>query len=458
MKNNDAIILSLWEDITVLVEKIHNTEDAKNCLDDLQDRLNGLTTEDEQIALLRQTQADLKSQLKEIDGSGRSKRPKLLPILITTLAAVALVSGGLFWWNSSKNTKSSATIKTEQAPAKASIQEAPNEDFLIWNNPNKEGKMVANGSQESSLSGTAEEKLERMLLEAQHNQAVLEGYAKSFGINIPKDISWTVDVNGKKYLSPDAQNIFYQLKGAFAQFKAKNTDAIGVHGAATGVSDNNLDDKFVQDGRVRDYKSWNGIQIHYKGSEYYALDYCGNIVLPKVAPGIPTKNLPIPKEDPADPKPKDGGNTPPSNGGNTPPSTTPQPKKAEEAPQNNPAVIQGDTNNVRPGAGGSENAKVNVSPGTSHQGNSAAEVEAQQRAEAEAAEAQRRANEEAHQQAIREQQAALERQRKEDEQALAEAQARRDAEAAKAVAEAAQRIANEQKASTQTNDGVVDGW
>ena len=51
--------------------------------------------------------------------------------------------------------------------------------------------------------------------------------------------------------------------------------------------------------------------------------------------------------------------------------TTPEPKDISKSPQRNPEVIEKDTDNIRPGANGAENATVDTSPGTANQGSQA---------------------------------------------------------------------------------------
>ena len=142
--------------------------------------------------------------------------------------------------------------------------------------------------------------------------------------------------------------------------------------------------------------------------------------------------------------------------------TTPEPKDISKSPQRNPEVIEKDTDNIRPGANGAENATVDTSPGTANQGSeadvAAAQAEAEQQAELEA---QARSEAEAEAAAAQEKAAAeaeLAKQRAEAE-AEAAAQAAKTAEE-KAAAEAAkeQNQKTEDYGKTTGSSEVKTDW
>ena len=142
--------------------------------------------------------------------------------------------------------------------------------------------------------------------------------------------------------------------------------------------------------------------------------------------------------------------------------TTPKPKDISKSPQRNPEVIKKDTDNIRPGANGAENATVDTSPGTANQGSeadvAAAQAEAEQQAELEA---QARSEAEAEAAAAQEKAAAeaeLAKQRAEAE-AEAAAQAAKTAEE-KAAAEAAkeQNQKTEDYGKTTGSSEVKTDW
>ena len=142
--------------------------------------------------------------------------------------------------------------------------------------------------------------------------------------------------------------------------------------------------------------------------------------------------------------------------------TTPEPKDISKSPQRNPEVIKKDTDNIRPGANGAENATVDTSPGTANQGSeadvAAAQAEAEQQAELEA---QARSEAEAEAAAAQEKAAAeaeLAKQRAEAE-AEAAAQAAKTAEE-KAAAEAAkeQNQKTEDYGKTTGSSEVKTDW
>ncbi len=271
----------------------------------------------------------------------------------------------------------------------------------------------------------------------------------------------TVKIDGTEYLSREAQALWFEyynlLKPQIQKDQVKvKTLSEGTKAYTDGV---NKDGSYIVSSQLQDLSNQKTLAFKdAKGGRVEKLLFCANIVLEEQPKDVPRGDNKVPKAPPTPKEPPVPG-TPPSPGTPTPGTSA---KNIAEAPQRNSAVVAADTNNVRPGATGNENATVDSLPGTSYQGNdesavSKAAAEAQAQAEAQAA-----AQAAARAQAGAEHKAA---QKAADDALAAEkaaaARAAQDAATAQAAAEAAQRATNQQKAQTQTNNGTVssdDDW
>ena len=265
--------------------------------------------------------------------------------------------------------------------------------------------------------------------------------------DVPKNL--TVKIDEDEYLSHEARKLWYKYYSLLNSQLMKNEIAIktlseGTKAYTDGV---NKDGNYIVSSQIQDLSGHKVLSFKdAKGGRVEKLLFCANIILKEQPKDVPRGDNKIPK---APPTPKE------------PPTTSA--KNIAEAPQRNPKVVAADTNNVRPGATGGENATVDSSPGTAYQGDNESAV-AKTAAEAQAqAEAQAAAEAAAQAQANAEHQAA----QKAASDALAAekasaAQAAQDAAAAQAAAEAAQRATNQEKAQAQTNNGTVssddDDW
>jgi hypothetical protein len=280
---------------------------------------------------------------------------------------------------------------------------------------------------------------------AAKSPAAMEGMIRNIlHEKVPENL--TVKIDGVEYMSREAQALWYKyyylLKPQIEKNEVKvKTLSEGTKAYTDGV---NKDGSYIVSSQLQDLSNQKTLAFKdAKGGNVEKLLFCANIVLEEQPKDVPRGDNKIPK---APPTPKE------------PPTPGTSAKKIDEAPQRNSAVVAADTNNVRPGATGNENATVDSSPGTSYQGNDESAV-AKAAAEAQAqAEAQAAAQAAAQAKAAAEHQAA---QKAADNALAAEkaaaAQAAQDAAAAQAAAEAAQRATNQQKAQTQTNNGVVSG-
>ena len=286
------------------------------------------------------------------------------------------------------------------------------------------------------------------------NPAAMEGMIRNIlHEKIPENL--TVKIDGVEYMSREAQELwfkyYYLLKPQIEKNEVKvKTLSEGTKAFTDGVDKNG---NYIVSSQLQDLSGQKVLAFKdSRGEEVQKCNFCANIVLEEQPKDVPRGNNTVPKAPPTPKEPPTPG-TPPSPG--TPPPGT-SAKNIAEAPQRNPKVVAADTNNVRPGATGGENATVDSSPGTSYQGDnesavtkSAAEAQAQAEAQA-AAQAAAQAQAEAEHKAA---------QKAADDALAAEKAAA--AQAAQDAAEAAQRAANQEKAQTQTNNGVVssdDDW
>lgn len=264
----------------------------------------------------------------------------------------------------------------------------------------------------------------------------------------------TVKIDGTEYLSREAQALWFEyynlLKPQIQKDQVKvKTLSEGTKAYTDGV---NKDGSYIVSSQLQDLSNQKTLAFKdAKGGRVEKLLFCANIVLEEQPKDVPRGDNKVPKAPPTPKEPPVPG-TPPSPGTPTPGTSA---KNIAEAPQRNSAVVAADTNNVRPGATGGENATVDSSPGTSYQGdNESAVTKAAAEAQAQQAEAQAAAQAAAQAQANAEHKAA---QKVASDALAAEKAAAAQAAQDAAAAQAAQRAANQQKAQTQTNNGVVSG-
>ena len=271
------------------------------------------------------------------------------------------------------------------------------------------------------------------------NPAAMEGMIRNvLHEEVPSNL--TVKIDGTEYLSREAQELwfkyYYLLKPQIEKNEVKvKTLPEGTKAFTDGVDANG---NYIVSSQLQDLSGQQVLTFKdSRGEEAQKCNFCANNRLEEQPKDVPRGDNTVPK---APPTPKE------------PPVPSTSTKNIAEAPQRNSAVVAADTNNVRPGATGNENATVDSSPGTSYQGNDESAV-AKAVAEAQAqAEAQAAAQSAARAQAEAEHKAA---QKAADDALAAEKAAA--ARVAQDAAEAAQRVANQQKAQAQTNNGVVSG-
>ena len=271
---------------------------------------------------------------------------------------------------------------------------------------------------------------------------------------VPENL--TIKIDGTEYLSREAQDLWFEyynlLKPQILKKQVKvETLPEGTKAFTDGVDANG---NYIVSSQLQDLSGQKVLTFKdSRGEEAQKCNFCANNRLEEQPKDVPRGDNKVPKAPPTPKEPPVPG-TPPSP--STPPPGT-SAKNIAEAPQRNPKVVAADADNVRPGATGGENATVNSSPGTSYQGDESAVAKAAAEAQAQA-EAQATAQAAAQAKAAAEHQAA---QKAADDALAAEkaaaAQAVQDADTAQAAAEAAQRATNQQKAQTQTNNGVVSG-
>lgn len=257
--------------------------------------------------------------------------------------------------------------------------------------------------------------------------AAMEGMIRNIlHEKVPENL--TVKIDGAEYLSREAQELwfkyYYLLKPQIEKNEVKvKTLSEGTKAFTDGVDANG---NYIVSSQLQDLSGQQVLTFKdSRGEEVQKCNFCANNRLKEQPKDVPRGDNKVPK---APPTPKE------------PPTPGTSAKKIDEAPQRNSAVVAADTNNVRPGATGNENATVDSSPGTSYQGNDESAV-AKAAAEAQAqAEAQAAAQAAARAQAEAEHKAA---QKAADDALAAEKAAA--AQAAQDAAEAAQRVANQQK-------------
>ena len=273
--------------------------------------------------------------------------------------------------------------------------------------------------------------------------AAMEGMIRNvLHKKVPENL--TVKIDGTEYLSREAQDLWFEYYNLLKPQILKNEVKVktlpeGTKAFTDGVDANG---NYIVSSQLQDLSGQQVLTFKdSRGEEAQKCNFCANNRLKEQPKDVPRGDNKIPK---APPTPKE------------PPTTSA--KNIAEAPQHNSAVVAADTNNVRPGATGGENATVDSSPGTAYQGDNESAVTKA------AAEAQAQAEAQAAAQAAAQTQTAAEHQaaQKAASDALAAekaaaAQAAQDAAAAQAAAEAAQRATNQQKAQTQTNNGTVSG-
>lgn len=384
--------------------------------------------------------------------------PLWLKIVLAGIILLA-ITGIWLWLNfSTPAAKAENGQKVEQVAPKeipvSNDSNLKNDFFKVDNNEltNTFGRLIKPGN--AGVSDTADTNVlpsdpqkavwQDLNLVAKDPEAMESVIRNILHEDVPKNL--TVKIDGDEYLSHEARKLWYKYYSLLnSQLMMKNEVTIktlseGTKAYTDGV---NKAGNYIVSSQIQDLSGHKVLAFKdAKGGNVEKLLFCANIILKEQPKDVPRGDNKIPK---APPVPKE------------PPVPGASAKKIDEAPQRNPKVVAADTNNVRPGATGGENAVVNSSPGTEYQGDesaiarAAAENKAQAEAQAAAeAAAQAQANAE-HQTAQKAASDALAAEK------AAAAQAAQDAAAAQAAAEAAQRAANQEKAQTQTNNGVVSG-
>ena len=375
-------------------------------------------------------------------------------VVLTTIIVVAFGLGWLF----RTSTPEQATTKASQEAKVELVSNSNNgvkDDFFkvapLGENPYGnliQPSLAGVGVDEETQTGSMKQIADRQLVSTAKNPATLVGTTRALlpDREIPEVL--TVEIDGEKYLSEEAQILWAELSVKIIdnyQNHMSAVDSIPVKGYTDGMDQSG---NYIVSTDERDFTGKNGIRwINSRGEVVYSDADCANWVFTTAPPkgvkrgAIPPRN--IPKQQ-------------------TPPVTV-SPKNIGEAPQNNPAVKAEDPQNIRPAANGPEEATVNTSPGTAYQGTpadvaaqqqqaaAAAAAAAQQQAAAAAAAAQQ------HQQAQQAAAAALARQQ---QQAAAAAQQAQNAQQQQAAQQQQQQVNNQQQAQQQNNQGTVggDGW
>ncbi|MDO4902429.1 MAG: hypothetical protein Q4A21_02630 [bacterium] len=194
--------------------------------------------------------------------------------------------------------------------------------FDIKNIPNKEMKISPSRPGEDAIrANSPQAAVSQILWSGRHNEVALENLLRQYGIPVPAKLA--EEKGGKRFLTQDAQNAYYQVEkifttatlesGAFDLMKNTTSTGMGKGGV------------LVQDENPRDWSNYQMLQVVYNGKAYYHNYYCENAQLHTPYKTVPKKEIPAP---PTPPKEK----TPPPTTQTPPPSTTTVPKKAEEAP------------------------------------------------------------------------------------------------------------------------------
>ncbi|MDO4872335.1 MAG: hypothetical protein Q4A27_02835 [bacterium] len=323
----------------------------------------------------------------------RRKRIILGIGLIVVLTAIVSLMFSLGGGNATKTEAKAKGAGTESTTvANTSKKDESYKEFeVIPYGENPQGKVIPNNSDSDSLSGSVSEKVKTLLSNAAHKPQALENYSRQLGLKIPNDMKWKQEVEGKEYLSKEAQDLYWKLEAILlGEAKTEHVDNIGVTGYASGVQNGEL----IQ-GEKFDYSNWSGVKITYKGYTFYTLDYCGNTVTPSPIPGVkkipkvitppeqPSKKTPPPKEQlepkKAEQDPAQQGNAP-IGGGRNATSTVEEPADntapsfpntyQAPAPQNGGGAQNGGTSGLNDAPSGSfsdANGQTTVNPNGSVQ-------------------------------------------------------------------------------------------
>lgn len=379
-------------------------------------------------------------------GTARIKGVALsVSVILAVASVIFLISANntMVEASDSKTVESSETTKKSKKDEQTSKKETSylkDPDFLqLPRNENPTLKSIANENpSKNSLPEDPRKAVLTILDYYRHHAESLWGEVKKPGSTIKTTAKnsqdLVVEINGKRYLNQEGRDIYSQVEaGLLDPETVVNTQPGPKSAFNTGVD---KDGNFIMNKEKQDLSGQPALHVKFKdGSSVDYLDYCGNIPFNESVPGVPTAKIPNP------PKP----NKPPVTTPPVSPPVTNTPKDITQSPERNQEVIQKDTNNVRPGANGPENATVGNTPGTADQGSAAAAEQAAAEKAAQDAEAERQ---------------------------RAEAQAQRDAEAATAKQAAAEELARQQQAAAdeaarkraeeeakkaqETNNGTVD--
>ena len=316
-------------------------------------------------------------------GGNPSRGRWLTPVVgIVAVAIIAIGSYSIFY--PGRETKDNKTTQTSNSSSEGSSQtlvsntDIKDDSFFLQSKlTNAENKILKNGSSENSLaSGEGAKVSEELLNIAVKDDTALRFYAKNFGIDgMSEDMTYKSEKDGKEYLNQNGRDLYTLLKSMIGNDKetankfvvssipdsnfVTAADVVVTGEGTTGYNSGIVNDTAVVNSQPSDLSGRTVLRLTFAdGRMMYISLYCGNVFYSAKPSNMPEGDVPVPPRD---------TETPP----NTPTPLTPEPKDISKSPQRNPEVIEKDTDNIRPGANGAENATVDTSPGTANQGSQA---------------------------------------------------------------------------------------
>ncbi len=441
----------IWREITALLNKLYDPLERDREASRIRSVVSESETEDEAISFLEEEKARLQNEMAAKPRKSSKALPWALAIgggiflVIVTTIVVAMALGKSQPAVATAADSSSSLTTVASAPDSSTLKD----DFFKVDESatvNAFGRLFETGDvgvaddAPEVFSEDMKRNLEVDLKLAATDPEVLESVIRNaLKKDIPKQM--TVEVDGSLYMSMDARKLwkeyFLHMMEEYRKGLQVETAKEGTKAYMDGVDKN---DNYIVSSTPLDLSGQRMLIFHdVDGNIVKKAFFCGNFVLQEVPKGTPRGEIP------------------------TPP-TTASPKNIGEAPQNNPAVVVNDPQNIRPAANGPEEATVNTSPGTAYQG-TPADVAAQQQqaaaAAAAAAQQQAAAAAAAAQQHQQAQQAAAAAAAAAQQQAAAAAQQAQNAQQQQAAQQQQQQVANQQQAQQQNNQGTVtggDGW
>ena len=325
-------------------------------------------------------------------GGNPSRGRWLTPVVgIVAVAIIAIGSYSIFY--PGRETKDDKTTQTSNSSSEGSSQtlvsntDIKDDSFFLQSElTNAENKILKNGSSENSLaSGEGAKVSEELLNIAVKDDTALRFYAKNFGIDgMSEDMTYKSEKDGKEYLNQNGRDLYTLLKSMIGNDKetankfvvssipdsnfVTAADVVVTGEGTTGYNSGIVNDTAVVNSQPSDLSGRTVLRLTFAdGRMMYISLYCGNVFYSAKPSNMPEGDVPVPPRDTETPPNAPTPLTPPTP--ETP--TTPEPKDISKSPQRNPEVIEKDTDNIRPGANGAENATVDTSPGTANQGSQA---------------------------------------------------------------------------------------